>query len=151
MGARKYDRIGPILKNCILLVTLVGGIMGLVGCAFRNELINIYANGDPDVVFWGAQRMIIVSAPYFIFGISDTIVGVVRGMGNSTLPMIISIFGVCAFRILWLYTAFAMEPTFEMLMIGYPVSWVVTMLGQGICYLVMKKKIIARCEAKFAV
>lgn len=151
MGARKYDRIGPILKNCILLVTLVGGIMGLVGCAFRNELINIYANGDPDVVFWGAQRMIIVSAPYFIFGISDTIVGVVRGMGNSTLPMIISIFGVCAFRILWLYTAFAMEPTFEMLMMGYPVSWTVTMLGQGICYLVMKKKIIARCEAKFAV
>ena len=95
--------------------------------------------------------MLIVALPYFIFGISDTIVGVVRGMGNSTLPMIISIFGVCAFRVLWLYTAFAAEPTFAMLMLGYPVSWAVTMLGQGLCYLLMKKKIIARYEAKFAV
>ena len=151
MGARKYERIGRILGRCILLVTLVGGTMGVVCSLFRNGLINIYANGDPEVIYWGAQRMLIVALPYFIFGISDTIVGVVRGMGNSTLPMIISIFGVCAFRVLWLYTAFAAEPTFAMLMLGYPVSWAVTMLGQGLCYLLMKKKIIARYEAKFAV
>lgn len=151
MGARKYERIGRILGRCILLVTLVGGIMGVLCSLFRNGLINIYANGDPEVIYWGAQRMLIVALPYFIFGISDTIVGVVRGMGNSTLPMIISIFGVCAFRVLWLYTAFAAEPTFAMLMLGYPVSWTVTLLGQGLCYLLTKKKIIARYEAKFAV
>ena len=151
MGARKYERIGRILGRCILLVTLVGGIMGVLCSLFRNGLINIYANGDPEVIYWGAQRMLIVALPYFIFGISDTIVGVVRGMGNSTLPMIISIFGVCAFRVLWLYTAFAAEPTFAMLMLGYPVSWIVTLLGQGLCYLLTKKKIIARYEAKFAV
>ncbi|MBR2155794.1 MAG: MATE family efflux transporter, partial [Clostridia bacterium] len=151
MGARKYERIGRILGRCILLVTLVGGIMGALCSLFRNGLINIYANGDPEVIYWGAQRMLIVALPYFIFGISDTIVGVVRGMGNSTLPMIISIFGVCAFRVLWLYTAFAVEPTFAVLMLGYPVSWIVTLLGQGLCYLLMKKKIIARYEAKFAV
>ena len=151
MGARKYERIGRILGRCILLVTLVGGIMGVLCSLFRNGLINIYANGDPEVIYWGAQRMLIVALPYFIFGISDTIVGVVRGMGNSTLPMIISIFGVCAFRVLWLYTAFAAEPTFAMLMLGYPVSWTVTLMGQSLCYLLMKKKIIARYEAKFAV
>lgn len=151
MGARKYERIGRILGRCILLVTLVGGIMGVLCSLFRNGLINIYANGDPEVIYWGAQRMLIVALPYFIFGISDTIVGVVRGMGNSTLPMIISIFGVCAFRVLWLYTAFAVEPTFAVLMLGYPVSWIVTLLGQGLCYLLTKKKIIARYEAKFAV
>ena len=150
MGARKYERIGRILGRCILLVTLVGGIMGVLCSLFRNGLINIYANGDPEVIYWGAQRMLIVALPYFIFGISDTIVGVVRGMGNSTLPMIISIFGVCAFRVLWLYTAFAVEPTFAVLMLGYPVSWIVTLLGQGLCYLLTKKKIIARYEAKFA-
>ncbi len=151
VGARKYERIGPILRKCILLVTVVSGTMGLFSCVFRHSLINIYANGDPEVIFWGTQRLIIVSAPYFIFGISDTFVGVMRGMGNSTMPMIISIFGICAFRILWLYTAFAMEPTFAMLMIGYPVSWTLTMLGQGMCYLLTKKKTIARCEAALAV
>lgn len=150
MGAKKYERIGSILKRCVLLVTLVSGTMGLACCLFRDGLINIYANGDPEVIYWGALRLVIVSTPYFIYGISDTFVGVMRGMGNSTLPMIISMFGICAFRILWLYTAFAMQPTFAMLMIGYPVSWTVTMLGQGLCYLIMKKRVIARYDAKFA-
>lgn len=150
MGAKKYERIGSILKKCVLLVTLVSGTLGILCCVFRNGLINIYANGDPEVIYWGAQRLIIVATPYFIYGISDTVVGVMRGMGNSTLPMIISVFGICAFRILWLYTAFAMQPTFVMLMIGYPVSWTVTMLGQSICYLLMKKRVIARYDAMFA-
>jgi len=147
MGARKYDRIGPILKNCLILVTLVSGIMGALCCVFREQLISIYANGDPDVIFWGAQRMLIVSAPYFIYGLSDVTVGVVRGMGNSTMPMIISVFGICAFRILWLYTAFALQPTYAMLLIGYPASWIVTMIGQLACYLIVKKRMIARSEA----
>ncbi len=150
MGARKYDRIGPILKNCLILVTLVSGIMGALCCVFREQLISIYANGDPDVIFWGAQRMLIVSAPYFIYGLSDVTVGVVRGMGNSTMPMIISVFGICAFRILWLYTAFAVQPTYAMLLIGYPASWIVTMIGQLACYFIVKKRMIARGEAVFA-
>ena len=66
------------------------------------------------------------------------------------MPMIISVFGICAFRIIWLYTAFAMEPTFAMLMLGYPASWLITLIGQSICYLLMKKRMIARYDAKFA-
>ena len=150
MGAKKYERIGAIMKRCLLLVAIVSGTLGIACCLFRDGLINIYANGDPEVIYWGAQRLIIVATPYFIYGMSDTIVGVMRGMGNSTLPMIISVFGICAFRILWLYTAFAMQPTFAMLMLGYPVSWLVTLLGHSICYLLMKKRVIARYDARFA-
>ncbi len=150
MGARKYERIGQILKKCILLVTIVGGAMGLACCLFSSGLINIYANGDPEVIQWGVERIRIVTSLYFVMGISDTFVAVIRGMGNSTLPMIISMFGICVFRILWLYTACAAYPTFAMLMVGYPVSWAVTLLGQSTCYLLMKKRIIAKYEAGLA-
>ena len=151
MGARKYERIGSIMKKCMILVSVVGGGMGLICCLFSNGMINIYANGDPEVIFWGVQRLRIVTSLYLLMGLSDTVVGTMRGMGNSTLPMIISIFGICAFRILWLYTAFARVPTFAMLLVGYPVSWAVTLIGQLICYLLMKKRVIARYDAKFAV
>jgi len=151
MGARKYERIGSIMKKCMILVSVVGGGMGLICCLFSNGMINIYANGDPEVIFWGVQRLRIVTSLYLLMGLSDTVVGTMRGMGNSTLPMIISVFGICAFRILWLYTAFAMVPTFAMLLVGYPVSWAVTLIGQLICYLLMKKRVIARYDAKFAV
>jgi len=151
MGARKYERIGSIMKKCMILVSVVGGGMGLICCLFSNGMINIYANGDPEVIFWGVQRLRIVTSLYLLMGLSDTVVGTMRGMGNSTLPMIISVFGICAFRILWLYTAFARVPTFAMLLVGYPVSWAVTLIGQLICYLLMKKRVIARYDAKFAV
>jgi len=151
MGARKYERIGSIMKKCMILVSVVGGGMGLICCLFSNGMINIYANGDPEVIFWGVQRLRIVTSLYLLMGLSDTVVGTMRGMGNSTLPMIISVFGICAFRILWLYTAFAMVPTFAMLLVGYPVSWAVTLIGQLICYMLMKKRVIARYDAKFAV
>ena len=151
MGARKYERIGSIMKKCMILVSVVGGGMGLICCLFSNGMINIYANGDPEVIFWGVQRLRIVTSLYLLMGLSDTVVGTMRGMGNSTLPMVISVFGICAFRILWLYTAFARVPTFAMLLVGYPVSWAVTLIGQLICYLLMKKRVIARYDAKFAV
>ena len=151
MGARKYECIGSIMKKCMILVSVVGGGMGLICCLFSNGMINIYANGDPEVIFWGVQRLRIVTSLYLLMGLSDTVVGTMRGMGNSTLPMIISVFGICAFRILWLYTAFARVPTFAMLLVGYPVSWAVTLIGQLICYLLMKKRVIARYDAKFAV
>ena len=150
MGARKYERIGSIMKKCMILVSLVGGGMGLMCCLFSHGLINIYANGDPEVILWGVQRLRIVTSLYLLMGLSDTVVGTMRGMGNSTLPMIISVFGICAFRILWLYTAFARVPTFAMLLVGYPVSWAVTFIGQLICYLLLKKRVIARYDAKFA-
>ena len=151
MGAKKYDRLGLILKKCLLLVFIVGGSMSLIACVFSKSFINLYAAGDAEVIMWGVRRLMIVLPVYFLFGMAENVVGAMRGMGNSTLPMIISVFGICAFRILWLYTAFAIWPTFEMLLLGYPASWAVTLAGQSICYLTMRKRIIAQYEARHAV
>lgn len=150
MGARKYENIAPILKKCMVIVIIVGGGMGLLCCLFSNGLINIYANGDPEVIAWGVQRLRIVTATYAIMGISDVVVSVMRGMGNSTLPMLISVFGICAFRILWLHTACVWYPTFPMIIIGYPVSWTVTLIGQTVCYNITKRHVIAGYEEIYA-
>ena len=56
----------------------------------------------------------------------DVMTGVLRGVGYSLLPMIVSILGACAFRILWVATVFAAIPTLACLMISYPASWALT-------------------------
>jgi len=49
-----------------------------------------------------------------------------RGLGESLLPMIVTLLGACGFRILWVYTVFPLSPTLWVLFLSYPISWAIT-------------------------
>ena len=65
-------------------------------------------------------------------------------MGYSVPPMIVSISGACAFRVIWIYTVFAANRTLRTLYISYPVSWLLTGAIHFICFLVIKRKLERR-------
>ena len=147
IGARKFHRIGDIVRKSILLQMIIAGSMAVIGCAFSEQLISIYAKGDAESIAWGVSRLRIISGTYFIMGISDVAVGAMRGMGNSTVPMAISIFGICVLRIVWIYTVFSAYRTFEMLVVSYPISWIVTLIAQYVCYGIVKRRTIAAMQS----
>lgn len=147
IGARKFQRIGDIVRKSILLQMIIAGSMAVIGCAFSEQLISIYAKGDAESIAWGVSRLRIISGTYFIMGISDVAVGAMRGMGNSTVPMAISIFGICVLRIVWIYTVFAAYRTFEMLVVSYPISWIVTLIAQYVCYGIVKRRTVAAMQS----
>ncbi|MGN0477998.1 MAG: MATE family efflux transporter, partial [Hominenteromicrobium sp.] len=78
MGARKYERVGKIMRTCVLCVTVVGVVMGGGAYLFGANLLSIYTS-DPEVVQFGLERMLFVCLPYFLCGIMDTLVGSLRG------------------------------------------------------------------------
>src|SRR5699024_4534735 len=92
-------------------------------------------------------RMLLECAPYAICGIMNVMVGAMRGFGSSLSPMMASIFGVCVLRVVWIYTIFPLDRTFFMLFLSYPVTWVVTSILEVVCFLVIRKKAIARAMA----
>ena len=51
------------------------------------------------------------------------------------MPMIVSLTGACLFRIVWIYTVFAANPTLNILYISYPISWLLTFAVHLCCYL----------------
>ena len=61
-------------------------------------------------------------------------------MGCSVLPMIVSLTGACALRVVWIYTVFALNRTLEVLYISYPVSWAITFLAHVATYLIVRKR-----------
>ena len=71
----------------------------------------------------------------------DVMVGILRGMGYSIAPMIVSLTGVCAFRVIWVYTIFARFRSLEVLYLSYPVTWTVTFLTQTIVFMVIYTKL----------
>lgn len=66
----------------------------------------IYAPGEPDVIAQAVIRLAYVSCPYFLCGIMDTMVGVLRGLGYSVVPMVASLIGACGLRLVWVAVMF---------------------------------------------
>ena len=98
----------------------------------------------------GVIRTSVMALPYFLCGMMDVMVGGLRGMGNSFVPMIISIVGVCVFRVGWVYTVFAANRTLPVLYMSYPVSWTITGLAHFVCFLFVKKKLTKRIQGELA-
>ncbi len=139
-GAKKYMRMKKILIYCLILTSLVGLIMGNGALLLGRQLLGIYSS-DIQVIQFGLNRMRIIASTYFICGLMDCMVGGMRGMGYSIMPMFVSLTGACAFRVIWIYTIFAMNRTLSTLYISYPVSWGITFAAHLVCYLIVLKKV----------
>ena len=142
IGAHKPSRIIISLKVCLVWALVFGVLLGGLTCAFGAPLLALFSP-EADVISAGLERLYIVNGPYFICGLMDVMTGVLRGIGYSLLPMIVSILGACVFRILWVMTIFAAMPTLEVLMISYPVSWLLTFAVLAVIFLRVWKKLKA--------
>ena len=92
LGGKKYSRIDKIKNICLGVVTVVGLILGL-GAVFGGKgLLSIYSS-DPEVLAFGMRRLRIICGTYFLCGLMDCMVGSLRGLGYSVLPMIVSLTG----------------------------------------------------------
>ncbi len=147
IGAKKYDRIGRILGVCLVSVTVTGIILGGSGYFLARSLLGIYS-ADSDVIAVGITRMRYVCIAYFLCGVMDVLVGSLRGMGYSVLPMLASIVGVCGIRITWIYTIFAINRSLETLYVSYPISWAATALVHLICFILVRRKLIRGAAGK---
>lgn len=139
-GARKYDRIDKILLECLAIVTVVGLVLGQGAYFFGQQLLSIYSS-DKSVIQFGIDRLAIISTMYCLCGIMDTLVGSLRGVGYSILPMLVSLTGVCVIRVIWIFTVFKSVHTTFSLYISYPITWVITLVAHGICFMVVRKRI----------
>ena len=142
MGAGKYDRIGKILKSGLILVFLVGLILGGMMVLFGHQLLRIYSPKSL-VIEKGFERLLVVCGTYYLCGIMDVMVGSIRGIGYSVMPMIVSLIGACGLRILWLKTFFLMDMFHRpfYIYVTYPVSWIVTIMAHVVCYYIVRKRV----------
>lgn len=146
-GAGKMDRVTKILLDCLGLVVLVGVVMGGGAVLLGPKLLQIYSS-DPEVISYGMMRMRIINGSYFLCGIMDTMVGGLRGLGHSVVPMLVSLTGACLFRVVWIFSVFAMHRTVTTLYLSYPVSWIITFTAHIICYIVIRRRMAARRKSR---
>ncbi len=142
MGARKYSRIRMILWICLSCVLVSGLATGVLAYAFAPQLLSIYITDSQEAIQAGVLRMTYVCLPYCLCGLMDVASGALRGLGASLEPMLVTVLGVCGFRILWIYTIFQIPEyhTPQCLFLSYPISWIITYAVLLLAFLRVFKK-----------
>jgi len=141
-GARQYKRVSQTLWICLGSVAVVGLAMGSLGYFFGPSLLSLYITDSPEAISYGMLRLSLICLTYFICGLMDVSTGALRGLGESFIPMVISVLGVCGIRIGWIYTIFQIPQfhTPQCLYISYPVSWLITFLCQMFAFFLVYRK-----------
>ncbi|MCH5204420.1 MAG: MATE family efflux transporter [Oscillospiraceae bacterium] len=142
VGAKRYDRIPRILLCSLGCVIVTGLVLGWSAYIFGDKLLSIYSDST-EVIEAGINRVRVICTTYALCGMMDVMVGMMRGLGYSTVPMIMSLIGACGLRILWLATAFQIPEFHNTFTIyaSYPISWAITFLAHVICYSVIWRRI----------
>ncbi len=124
-GAGKYDRVRRIFRICML--------MGLTGCFVANMVFTLnnhfflsFFSTDPEVLKYGAMRMEGVLMMQFMACSYEISASALRGMGESMLPTLFTVFGTCVLRMVWVFLVIPFYKGFPELLQVYPLSWVLT-------------------------
>lgn len=132
-GAHDYDRMRRGLRTSFgLAVVIVGGVTaGLLVLA--GPVVSVFST-NPEVLRLAILMMWFVEPFTVVFAIMDAIAGTIRGSGESLRPMIITMTGVCLLRVVWLLTWVPSHHTIEMVLLCYPVTYVITLVAYIVYY-----------------
>ena len=156
LGAGKIKRVRRSVWVCIATVTVIGLVFGNLMLLFGKPLLSLYLD-DPSaidpatgitVLEYGMKRLSWMLPLYCLCGLMDVVVGSLRGVGYSVMPMIVSLTGACLFRVVWILTVFAATPTLDILYMSYPISWALTFGVHLLCYLFIARKKLGALEAR---
>ena len=142
-AVRRFKRMDKILLECLGLTVAVSLVFGGGSYLFGSELMHIYTK-SADVVACGVDIMLYTTVTYFLCGMMDLFPVALRGMGHSAVPMILSVIGTVGTRIVWIYLVFPYHRALDFLFISYPVSWLLTIIMQVICFYFVRKKEISK-------
>ena len=139
LGAKKPERVKKVLFYLMLQGSISIFIMGQIFKLFAPELALLFIEAnDPDLVAKvnaTTEWVGVMLSSYFLAGLLNPALGVIRGLGYSIISLWINIICTCGVRLSWIYLVFYRVPEFHTLKglaMMYPVSWPVAALASFI-------------------
>lgn len=140
-SAGKMDRVHRVFRICMLSSLIFCAAFNLLFAWMDNFFLGFFSN-VPEVQHYGSIRMHIVLALQFIASSYEISGSCMRGMGSSLTPAILTVFGTCLLRIVWVYIVSPIWHGFDVLMLVYPISWVLT----GTMVLIAYRRTVRKAE-----
>lgn len=142
-AAGKTDRCRRIYAGCMAIGMGAALAVAVLFYAFRDILLQIFTQ-DPEVLEYAVLRMRYACLPELLTGTYEISGGCLRGMGHSLLPAVFTVIGSCQFRLVWIATVFARWKSYVLLVVVYPVSWILTGTAVITAYCIIRRREFAK-------
>ena len=138
-GAGEVDRCKKVFRLNMVFSLIFCGMLSAVFVLGRGFFLRLYTTDEAVLVF-AAQRLLIATTLELLTSTYEISAGAMRGLGHSLLPAIITCVGSCLLRLVWIATACRLVHDFRLLMIIYPISWIITGTAMLTAYFCIRKK-----------
>ena len=145
-AANKYDRVKKIHLLCMLEAVISMMVVDGFFYLTRHTVIQLFTT-DPEVISYAMIKFNVCILPHFLLCSYEITASALRGMGFSLQPTIVTILGSVGFRVLWLVTVFKKWHQFNVLLMVYPASWILTGTLMIILYIVLTKKAFKQAKS----
>ena len=137
-GAGKKDRVRKSVRICLIMSALTSVAFSFIVISFGSTVLRLFTD-DPSVISISMRMIAVISPAYISYVCIEILSGACRGCGDALMPMILTCFGVCVLRILWIFTAERISPGLETISFSYPLTWSVTSIMFIIYYKTRKQ------------
>ena len=138
-GAGKMDRVRKSTLICLAIDLVVSAVLVILLVAGRELLFRLFIS-DASVIEIGAEMLRLIMPWYVVYVFIEVLAGSLRGVGDVIVPVIITLFGVCLLRIVWIIGVMHFSPTIPAIIYSYPVTWVLTALAFIVYYIVKNRR-----------
>lgn len=124
-GAGRIGRVKKSVRVCMGMDFGISILMTLFLIILRTPLFRIFST-DENVIRIGADMLNLIAPCYVVFVFIEIFSGALRGMGDVMIPMFLTMSGVCLLRILWIIFIVPVHPMVTVMIMNYPVTWILT-------------------------
>lgn len=139
-GAGKWERVRKGTRVCMAMASGVAVFMSFIMVEYGAILFKIFTT-DASVIEIGMRSVRIISPAYILFVFIEIFSGALRAEGYTLVTTIISIVGICAFRIIWVFFIVP-QGTLEQISLCYPISWIICAVAISGYYFFKQKNLL---------
>ena len=126
-GAKKHERVKSGVRTSLLMSAVVIGILSAILYLWCVPLGKLFISAEDYGILSITERLMHLLAPFYtVFVIAEILSAAMYGIGETVKPMIITLLGVCAFRIVWIWYVVPYYPSIEVIVWAFPASWILT-------------------------
>ena len=121
-GAQQYDRVRQGTWWCLGITAALTAGISVTFFAAAEPLFRLFSQ-DEAVVAQGVQMMHFLVPAYMTYIGIEVFASVLRGCGDVKVPTLITVFGVCVLRMVWVLALVPLHRTVTMVEASYPITW----------------------------
>lgn len=126
-GAKKYERVHAGVHTGLLMSIAIIGILSAILYFGSVPLGKLFISSDDYGILTITERLMHLMAPFYaVFVVADIFSAAMYGTGETVKPTIITLLGICVFRILWIWCVVPHYPSIEVIVWAFPTSWMLT-------------------------